>query len=185
MTRNARVLMNRITTGKKDSQEFFETPNWVTKILLDHQSFNGPIWEFACGAGKISKYISKTIGNKVISTDKYKRGFGKSGIDFLTTTKLLAPNMITNPPFNLINKFIKQANILKPTKLALLYRTLGLESQGRYKLFKMYKPSKVITIVDRVMFGSEEPGGFWSLSWFIWDKYYQGETILELASFYD
>ena len=178
MSRSGRAIMVRTTKNKTKSQDFFETPAWPTKILMEHELFKGSIWEPACGKGKMSKVI-QSYGYKVVSSDKIDRGFGSTK-DFLETTKLKADNIITNPPYNILNEFMRHALDLQPTKLALLIRTLSLETTPRYKLYQQFKPSKIIVLVNRVPFnGSEKPWGAWCLSWFIWSKKHTGPTELE------
>lgn len=168
---------------EKDGQDFFPTPEWATDILTKYVAFSGPIWECACGNGKMAKELKVQTGQPIICTDLYDQGFGTVGVDFLEVNKLPAPNIVTNPPYNLLNQFILHGLELGPKKLCLLIRTLSLESKARYEIFKAHPPSKVIVITDRVDFANpDKPGGAWSLSWFVWEQDYAGPTILEFSS---
>ena len=154
---------------KVGSMDFFKTPHWVTKILLDHIEFIGPIWEPACGNGKMAKDLKK-FGYDVISSDLCDRGFGITGINFLNEKSSWALNIITNPPYAIANKFVTHALELGPEgKVAMLMRTLFLEGKYRHEMFKKFPPSNIIVISDRVDMESEKPGRAFSLSWFIWD----------------
>lgn len=169
----------------KNGPDFFETPEWVTHILCDFEKFEGKIWECACGAGKMAKVLKERTGLPVLCTDLFDYGFGTPGIDFLKTSGNWDDmNIITNPPYNILNKFILHGLELKPKKFALLCRTLTLETGGRYEIFQKYPLKRVIVISDRVDFQHpERPGGYWSLSWFVWEKNYKGRTVLEWARF--
>ncbi|MGE3914328.1 MAG: hypothetical protein AB7F78_01415 [Hyphomicrobiaceae bacterium] len=78
--------------------EFYPTPPEATRALLSVESFNGPIWEPACGLGHISKVLAGA-GYEVISTDLIERGFGQGGVDFLCETAPRARHIVTNPPY--------------------------------------------------------------------------------------
>lgn len=63
--------------------DFYPTPSWATKALIDHEDFEGSIWEPACGDGAISKTLEGYGGYDVTSTDLYDRGYGEGGVDFI------------------------------------------------------------------------------------------------------
>lgn len=168
------------SVSAKGTDDDFSTPNWATDILFRHIKFSGPIWEPACGSGKMAERI-KQHGYKVIATTLKNRGYGKTGIDFTEQRKLLASNIVTNPPYNILKSFVRHALSSKANYICLLLRTAFLESKWRRPLFKKYKPYMVIAITDRVLFnGSEEPGGGYFLSWFIWKRNFRGETKLRI-----
>jgi hypothetical protein len=157
------------TTSSKGNPDFFITPNWATRILLDCVQFDGPIWEPACGNGQMVKCMRK-YKYKVIATDLIPRGFGRVGIDFLREDALRAPNIVTNPPYAIGEKFVKHALDLHPSgKVAFLARTLFLEGKKRYDMFQQYPPSRIIVLSWRVNFATGLYGGYFSLSWFVWD----------------
>jgi hypothetical protein len=82
---------------KRAPFEFYPTPPEATRALLSVESFEGTVWEPACGDGAISKVLM-AAGYQVVSTDLIDRGFGQGGCDFLKSTEPLARNIITNPP---------------------------------------------------------------------------------------
>jgi len=69
---------------------------------LKRERFEGSIWECACGDGAISKLLPQN--NKIISSDIVNRGYGETGIDFLSTYKQVN-NIITNPPYKFAQEF--------------------------------------------------------------------------------
>lgn len=83
---------------KRAAYEFYPTPPEATRALLSVESFEGDIWEPACGDGAISKVL-KAAGYQVVSTDLINRGYGAGGHNFLKSDKTLAKNIITNPPY--------------------------------------------------------------------------------------
>ena len=77
--------------GRPDN-DFYETPIEATSALLAVESFDGDIWEPACGDGAMSEVI-KSYGHDVISTELRESGYGKGGVDFLATHKLKNPSL--------------------------------------------------------------------------------------------
>ena len=65
--------------------EFYPTPPEATRALLSVETFDGFIWEPACGRGAISTVL-ETAGYQVVSTDLIQRDYGAGGIDFLRET---------------------------------------------------------------------------------------------------
>lgn len=174
---------------EKDS--FYETPASAVLALLSVEKFDGAIWENACGKGSISRILTDNR-YEVISTDLVARGFGTPRVDFLMETRPLAPNIVTNPPYKLTNPFIVKGLQLLPSggKMALLLRTLCLEGQGRGGIFKRDPPARIHVFSGRVVMwkNGEEPtpakgkkngGGMVSYSWFVWEKGFRGQTIID------
>ncbi|SFL43618.1 hypothetical protein SAMN04488036_11513 [Shimia haliotis] len=83
---------------KRAAFEFYPTPPEAVRALLSVERFDGSIWEPACGDGAISKVLIEA-GYQVVSTDLIDRGYGQGGLNFLKSTKPLAKNIITNPPY--------------------------------------------------------------------------------------
>lgn len=165
----------------KKGLDFFPTPPWATHALLQYEYFKGDIWEPACGNGAMSSAL-KSTGNKVISSDLSDRGYGEAGVDFLEDTRRV-PNIITNPPYNIAQKFVEHALELADNKVAMLLRLAFLESVGRANtLFADSPPSRIWVFSERVTFyvngiktGADGPTAH---AWFVWDKNSVGETKL-------
>ena len=64
-----------------DCPDFYPTPEWATRALIDSERFDGDIWECACGDGAMSTVLESN-GSYVFSSDLYDRGYGETGIDF-------------------------------------------------------------------------------------------------------
>jgi hypothetical protein len=74
------------------------------------ESFDGSIWEPACGEGAIAKVLS-AAGFDTISPDRFAYDFGESGVDFLTADAPRARHIVTNPPYGsgLADAFVLKA----------------------------------------------------------------------------
>jgi len=161
--------------------DYFPTPRWATFALIDNERFDGDIWECACGDGAMSKVLEET-GQKVISSDLYRRGYGEAGVDFLKT-KRSADNIVTNPPYNSAEGFVSAGVRLARRKFALLLRLAFLEGANRAKtIFSQSPPSRVWVFSERITFyptGVQPKGsGTTAYAWFVWDKDATGPTEL-------
>jgi len=165
-----------------DGPDFFPTPAWATRALIDNEDFRGDIWESACGNGAMSEVLEET-GNKVISSDLYDRGFGEADHDFLESWRK-APNIVTNPPYNAAEGFVRSGLERAGKKFALLLRLAFLEGANRQRtIFTDAPPSRVWVFSERITFypaGAVQKGtGTTAYAWFIWDKDAAGATELK------
>lgn len=156
-----------------DGPDYFPTPRWATYALIDNEKFEGDIWECACGDGAMSKVLEET-GAEVYSSDLYTRPYGDAGRDFLTTSRQ-ATNIVTNPPYNSAEGFLKAGLDKADKKLALLLRLAFLEGSNRNRtIFSVNPPSRVWVFSERITFypaGVKAAGsGTTAYAWFVWDK---------------
>jgi len=161
--------------------DFFPTPAWATEALIDNEAFEGDIWESACGSGAMATILEQT-GNAVHGSDLYDRGYGEAGVDFLNTSRT-ADNIITNPPFNAAEGFVRAGLASANRKLALLLRLAFLEGGNRQRtIFSAHPPSRVWVFSERITFypeGAVQKGsGTTAYAWFVWDKSHNGGTEL-------
>lgn len=162
--------------------DFYPTPMWAVRALVDNEKFEGDIWECACGDGEMSAVL-QTTGNDVYSSDLYNRGYGDSGLDFLKSSRT-ADNIITNPPFNSAEDFVLQAEKLARKKYAFLLRLAFLEGGSRQKrIFNITPPSRVWVFSERITFYPRDAeikgSGTTAYAWFVWDKSHTGQTELK------
>jgi hypothetical protein len=121
--------------------------------------------------------MSKVIGEfnqDTESSDLYRRGYGEHGIDFLSSARK-ADNIITNPPYNSAEGFVRQGIQLAGRKFALLLRLAFLEGANRANtIFAESPPSRVWVFSERITFypaGAVQQGsGTTAYAWFVWDK---------------
>ena len=156
-----------------DGPDFFPTPAWATHALIENEDFRGDIWESACGDGSMSEVL-ETTGNKVISSDLIDRGYGEGDHDFLDSWRK-APNIVTNPPYNAAEGFVRSGVERAGKKFALLLRLAFLEGANRQRtIFTETPPSRVWVFSERITFypaGAVQKGtGTTAYAWFVWDK---------------
>lgn len=156
-----------------DGPDFYPTPPWATYALIDNEAFKGEVWESACGNGAMSQVLEKAVP-RVSSSDLYDRGFGEVGINFLTEERQVE-NIVTNPPYNSAEGFVRAGLMSAERKFALLLRLAFLEGAKRQKtIFSTAPPSRVWVFSERITFypcGAERKGsGTTAYAWFVWDK---------------
>jgi hypothetical protein len=144
-------------TEASDSLDDFPTPPWATRALMTHVIADcGPFgkqscFEPACGAGHMARPLKEYFG-KVRACDVHAYGYGGVA-DFL-----IAPFeagsvdwVITNPPFRLAEAFVKRSLVMARRGVAILARTVFIESVGRYReIFESNPPSRFAQFTERV-----------------------------------
>lgn len=173
----------------KDSLDDFPTPPWATRGLLEHAI--GDRWalskmsclEPACGAGHMSKVL-KEYFLEVSSSDVHNYGYGAVR-DFLKHP--FETNsydwVITNPPFKAGEAFITRGLQIARHGVAMLARTVFIESVGRYEnLFKNNAPTKFAQFTERVPMVKgrldRKASTATGYGWLIWEKAVTSKTQL-------
>lgn len=174
----------------REKADFYPTPGWAVKALLDREAFEGSCWEPACGRGDISKRLVEA-GLDVYSTDLLDYGYGLSEIDFLNENSLFAAghkkvdNIITNPPFNLALDFVTTSKRFANNKIAMFLKTTFLEGVERKLMWQdnQFPFKKMYQFSRRVSFGKEDNthknNGMMAFAWFVWDKNHIGPPTIE------
>lgn len=185
---NPRKVISAANSAPKNQEKdhHYPTPPEGTRALLHVETFGDAIWEPACGAGHMSRELSAE-GYDVVSTDLVDRGFGLGRVDFLMEQRLLAPNIVTNPPFKLGEKFLRKAIDLRAEKIALLVRLNWLEGMERALIFRENRPARVWVFPWRLCITPGEVredrgGGTVAYAWFVWERNHMGKTSLDWLS---
>lgn len=172
-------MMKVMVEGQKNRPEddFFETPRAAVEAIIPYLPKGVKWWEPACGTGAISKVLW-SHDFIVVSSDIVSRGYGEPNIDFLSQTELRGKSqaIVTNPPFNRAESFIRHALFFKPVCLALLLKADYFHAKKRLPLFREHPPSEVYPMAWRLDFtGKKAP--IMNTSWFIWRDGYRGATV--------
>jgi hypothetical protein len=165
-----------------DGPDFFPTPAWATHALANNETFVGEIWESACGNGAMSEVL-ESYSNPIVSSDLYDRGYGEAGIDFLKCGRR-ATNIVTNPPYNCAEGFVRAGLEKADRKFALLLRLAFLEGANRQRtIFSLRPPSRVWIFSERITFypanAVQKGSGTTAYAWFVWDKDSVGHSELK------
>lgn len=169
-------------TEASDSLDDFPTPPWATRALLkyviqrDGQSVDRQAClEPACGAGHMAKVLAEQFGS-VSSFDIHDYGFGAQR-DFLKGPYPVDTWdwVITNPPFRLAEEFVNRSLEIARQGVAILARTVFIESVGRYEnLFRLRPPSIYAQFSERVPMVKgrldKKASTATSYCWLVWQK---------------
>lgn len=148
------VMSQRVEPG--DSPDDFPTPPWATRALIEHVIGVDRVrvltcLEPACGAGHMATPLKEYFAD-VKCADAYDYGFAPVR-DFLSYPyeTNAVDWVITNPPFRLAEEFVQRAFDVARQGVAVLVRTVFLESVGRYnRLFLNDPPSIFAQFAERV-----------------------------------
>lgn len=169
---------NRGSIRKKS--DFYPTPEYTTKSLLDNHELKGNILEPSAGYGNISSVIKKYYPDnylKQIEIFPYFIPFLKQYgdyeiVDYLKwKPKIKYNTIITNPPYSIAEKLLRHTfNIIdKNTEVIMLLRVGFLESKTRKPFWNKYPMiNKLYVLQNRPKFinGSSDATTY---AWFIWD----------------
>lgn len=146
------------------------------------------VWECAVGQGDLAEAL-KRHGYEVISTDLHNRGYCEGGTDFLETKVLLAPCILTNPPYSLMTEFCTHAIGLGAEEIYMFLKLQFLEGKRRYReIFSKYPPSEILQFIDRMTVARN---GDWktpdknsaiAFCWMIWRKDFNGKPQVSWIS---
>jgi len=161
-------------TYERREWDHYETEEWVTEVLLRHESFS-KVWEPAVGKGKMAN-VFKKHGVDVYGSDILDYGFGYDIADFLLAWgNPDQRDIVTNPPFaeDLADQFIEHALLLtRPFggRVAMLLRNEFDCAAGRSHLFgdKPFACKIVLTRRPRWVDGTTGSPRH-NYAWYIWN----------------
>lgn len=181
------AVMAQRTEGKL-SLDDFPTPLWATRALIEHvvgreSVVSSTCLEPACGRGHMAVALGEYF-REIKAQDIFEYGFG-SVADFQKTKH--ADNsfdwVITNPPFRLAEDFITRSLSIARVGVAMLVRTVFIESVGRYdRLFRPIPPARVAQFTERVPMVKgrvdKKASTATGYAWIVWEKSTQLSTSL-------
>lgn len=158
----------------KVQDNWYQENRACVDALLDAEHFEGPVWDPACGEGNIPE-ACKARGMESYGTDLINRGYGNGvGLNFFDCVGLTKCDVITNPPFDLIEPFIHHALSLTTGKVAILGRLAFLEGQKRRDTLWTATPFSQVWVFSRRVSmppggqGIEAKGGSIAFAWYVW-----------------
>lgn len=161
--------------------DWYVEPAWIVDALAGAEPFSGECLDPCCGAGNIPRVLSAR-GIACRGSDLADRGYGKTGVDFFQTTAR-TDNIVSNPPYGVIEPWIEHALSLANQKVAVLARLALLEGIKRRSLFRRTPLARVWVSSRRVSMppgGSDIPakGGSVAFAWFVWERGHEGPPSL-------
>jgi hypothetical protein len=166
--------------------DLYETPVCAVEALLRVESLPHRLWEPACGRGAIVNVL-RARGHEVLASDLVDYGdpthFYRR--DFLTEPLPKdCKAIITNPPYQLAEKFVRHAIEICPLVIMLLRlgfyesvrRTDILECCG---LARIHVFKKRLPMMHRDNWQGPKASSAIPFAWFVYDLTHYGPTVID------
>jgi hypothetical protein len=173
---------------ERDQHDWYVEPHECSFTLFELEKFTGPVWDPACGLGRIVSSAQKlglsSFGSDIVNRGEHcveERNFFESAppYDF--------SNIVSNPPFGVAEEFVQRAIDLVPMngKVAMLLPLVWLSGFSTKRswlpdspLYRFYPisprpsmpPGKVVITGEKVGNGTKD------FAWFVWMKGYEGSA---------
>ena len=168
-------------TEAADSLDDFPTPPWAVRAFCEHVLGGSnrlsklSVLEPACGRGDMAQVLAEYFG-EVSASDVHPYGFG--GVQNFLDPYFDEGSfdwVITNPPFKSAEAFLDKALPIANKGVALLTRTVFIESIGRFeRIFSTQPPTVVAQYVERVPMVKgridRKASTATGYAWLIWEK---------------
>jgi len=156
----------------------FPTPPWAVRAFFKYVApFNSGasliFKEPAAGRGHMVRVL-KEQRFKVSASDLVDYGVNFKVANYLTSSLNRCDVVLTNPPYKHANAFVAKALREAEVGVAMLLRTIWLESVTRYDTLFSITPPSVVAVFSRRMQAAQgrvvrQNGAMFSHSWFWWD----------------
>ena len=176
----------------REELDYYATDPLAAEILLQYEPDLNNIWENAVGGKHLANVFEKynklgRMSDIVNRTDDKRIEL----IDFLQYKDTLFSfckkwdgDIVTNPPYKYAEEFVRNSIdvVTNNHKVCMFLKLTFLEGKKRKQLFKQFPPKVIYVMSSRVECGKN--GQFNGVSavcyaWFVWQKGYQGDTIIK------
>lgn len=174
----------RASGYERVTRDYYVEPRWCVDALLDVETLDGMSWDPSCGGGNIPEAM-KARGLPCLGSDLVDRGYGNVGVDFfdLRSDFSHVANIVTNPPFGAVERYVDHALMIATHKVAILARLALLEGIKRKRFFLATPLARVWVSSRRISMppgGSdvEAKGGAIAYAWFVWELGHRGPATV-------
>ena len=173
----------RAHSWQRDEDDWYIENRWCSERLLAEEKFDGEILDPCCGSGRIVK-AARAAGFIAGGSDIKARGYGGGGVDFRSIPR--AVNVISNPPFDVIEEFARHACAIAERKVAIVFPIRRLNAAGvwlqQLPLYRVWfmtprpsmPPGRVVLDYERQ--GKEPSGGKQDFAWLIFLRGFEGRA---------
>ena len=181
--REGEIMVKVQNKRNTDSEvnDYYATDPKALENLLGLETFKSPILEPCCGEGHLSEVL-KDAGYEVWSSDIIDRGYG--AVRDVKEYMQWDGDIITNPPYKQAQEIIEHCIDIVPdgAEVVMFLKLLFLESKKRKIFFEKYPPRRIWVSSSRISCGKNgvflKGSSAVCYAWFVWEKGYQGETII-------
>ena len=161
--------------------EYEIDPRWAIDALLDVEPFNGVSWDPSYSNGSIPQVMSAR-GLSCFGSEITQRNYNEAMFDFFTD-KYSVDNIVTHPPYRLIEPYICRALKQAHYKVAILTRLAFLESVKRRAFFQATPLARIWLPSQRMATpacktNKEAKGGSATYAWFVWEHGHEGAPTI-------
>lgn len=174
----------------RDPNDWYVEPYECSLALFDLETFEGKVWDPACGRGNILRSaISSNID--AIGTDIVVRNESCSKkMNFLEEEPDFEfQNIVSNPPFGVAEDFVRKSIEIVPAggKVAMILPMVWLSGFSSKRDWLPYSPlKKYFSISPRpsmppgavIEAGVKAGNGTKDFAWFVWEKDYCGDATV-------
>lgn len=168
---------------KRRENDFYPTPEFATKALLENVPIGGIVLEPCSGDGDIVRVLKKHPGIEHVTTNdlswyrhaQYQEDATKQTIYDMADFDWI----VTNPPFSHAYEILERAHKNAEYGVALLLRLSFLEPTYKRGPFLFETPPNKLLILPRISFTGDGKTDSTTCAWIIWDK--SGESWIRVV----
>lgn len=187
-----RGIGTRSASKDERGDDFYQTPREAIHALMCVEQFSQDIWEPSCGHGAISKPM-ENAGYRLLLSDMVDRDCGtengelqrildflETPDDFLLSTGFDDCDIVTNPPFGIVNDYIHHAlTVHRPRKMAMLLNLnamCGADDAKRNFWMEEWPPARIwvfsrrLPMMHRDGWDGPVSGSQMNTAWFVWQR---------------
>lgn len=170
---------------RRHSEDWYPEPPEATHALARVEPLVGRCWDPACGKGTIVDAL-RSRGIECDGSDMVDRAGGRfHQFEFLSLGREHAKpdNIVTNPPFQLAQRFIDHGLTIASRKVIALARLAFLESESRAPWFARVPLARVWVFPWRLSMppgnvATTAKGGKVAFAWFVFEHGHAGPPTL-------
>jgi hypothetical protein len=174
---------------RERGDDVYETPACAVEALLRVESIPHSVWEPACGPGAIVEVL-RDHGHEVFASDVVDYGWEHVVEDFLDHIPPRHddwPVIVTNPPYQLAESFVRRALALS-SKVIMLLRLAFLESVRRTEILEKSGLARIhvfrnrLPMMHRKNWDGPKSSSAMPFAWFVWCRDHTGPTTIDRIS---
>jgi hypothetical protein len=166
--------------------DYYVEPAWAVNAIADAENLRAglSIWDPSAGAGNIPATLAAR-GIPCFASDIVDRGYpGAHVADFFQCGNG-AEIIISNPPYGVIEDYVRRALSLADDRVILLARLALLEGRRRQALFRstplarVWVSSRRMSMPPGGLTGVKAKGGTIAYAWFVWEHGHSGRAEVD------
>ncbi len=175
---------------EKEENGFYIEPEWCSTRLFRVERFKNPIWDPACGSGRVVR-AARQAGHTAFGSDIVKRWDEARESNFLENDAFSEEmdgnvDIVSNPPFHNIDEFVRKGYEYTKDKACFLLplawiagntRSTWLEALGLRTVWVLC-PRPSMPPGQVVLTGGPVGGGTKDFAWYVFVPGYTGPPIL-------